>query len=93
MKTSWTDPQRIESLLNGGLAPPLRRLFWRKWRQSPDLRLALFCQKQLLAVVKIYHRKQQKAELEAIGQSLWTDPGKLAWKRQLQEIFESKTGL
>ncbi|HPH20459.1 MAG TPA: hypothetical protein PLE32_16840 [Haliscomenobacter sp.] len=88
MKTSWTDTILIEKYLHGGLDPLARQVFKARMLQSPRLRLRMYFQKKAYTLVKLYHRKKLKEEMEILHQQLVSDPAKSGFQQSILRIFQ-----
>ena len=87
MKTSLNDTQTIEQYLAGKLSPWNRMLFASRLKINPSLRNDVELQKKTYWLVKIYHRKKLKEELESLHQQLFSNPEKKDFRRRILEIF------
>lgn len=87
MKTSWNDTQTIEHYLAGKLSPWNRMLFASRLKVNAGLRNDVELQKKTYWLVKIYHRKKLKVELESLHQQLFNNPEKKDFRRRILEIF------
>ncbi len=87
MKTSLNDTQTIEQYLAGKLSPWNRMLFASRLKVNTGLRSDVELQKKTYWLVKIYHRKKMKEELESLHQQLFNNPDKKDFRRRMMEIF------
>jgi hypothetical protein len=87
MKTSLNDTQTIELYLAGKLSPWNRMLFASRLRMNPDLRNELQLQKKTYWLVKIYHRKKLREELESLHQQILNNPAKRDFRKRILGIF------
>lgn len=89
MKTSWYDIQKSEQFLLGKLSAGEKLLFEARLLISPALRLNVELQKKIYAVVKAYHRKRLKEELQGLHKMLLTNPSKIEFQQDISTIFHS----
>jgi hypothetical protein len=87
MKTSLNDTQTTELYLEGKLSPLSRMLFDARLKINPELRKNLETQKKTYWMVKLYHRKKLKEELNGLYHHLFQDPGKKDFQKGILEIF------
>lgn len=87
MKTSLNDTHTIEQYLAGKLSPWNRMLFVSRLKVNAGLRNDVELQKKIYWLVKIYHRKKLKEELESLHQQLFNNPEKKDFRRRILEIF------
>jgi hypothetical protein len=87
MRTSRSDTQLIEKLLQGQLQASESPVFEQRWQEKPRFRLDFFAQKKLLKLLRIYHRQEEKKAFEAIHQKLMSDPNKSNWRRSVLDVF------
>ena len=87
MKTSLNDTRTIEQYLAEKLNPWNRMLFASRLKINPSLRNDVELQKKTYWLVKIYHRKKLKEELESLHQQLFNNPEKKDFRRRILEIF------
>lgn len=83
MKTSLNDIMAIERHLEGKMNVDEASAFNRKLQADPALRGNVFMQSRLLNLLRIYHRKKVKHQLEQIHLQLL----KTGFKNSIQSIF------
>lgn len=88
MRTSMSESIQIERFLQGELSALERQTFKAQMQQNPRLRLRVYFQKKVHLLVKLYHRKRLKAEMEEIHQSLFQDPTKADFQQDISNIFQ-----
>ena len=88
MKTSMSESIQIERFLLGELSALERQVFNAEMQQSPGLRLRVYFQKKVHLLVKLYHRKKLKAELELLHEELFSDPDKSQFRENIHHIFD-----
>jgi hypothetical protein len=87
MKTSLNDTQTMEQYLEGKLSQWNRMLFAARLKMNPDLRSDLEFQKKTYWLLKIYHRKKLRDELDSLSRQLFSDPGKKDFQKGIRQIF------
>jgi hypothetical protein len=65
MTTSWNNTKQIERYLTGKFSPADKFVFEARMLLSPALQTEVLLQKKVFGLVKMYHRKKFKEELEA----------------------------
>lgn len=88
MKTSMSETILIERFLQDELPALEHQAFKAKMRLNPGLRLKVYFQKKVHLLVKLYHRKKCKAELEVLHQDLFQDPNKIEFQQNISNIFQ-----
>ena len=73
----------VEGLMSGGEEV----LFEGRLHGNPTLRTNLFLYKKVMALVRMYHRKKLKVELEDVHQRLFRDPLKVTFRERVMNIF------
>ena len=88
MKTSMSETILIERYLWGELSPLEKQNFKARLLQSPRLRLRVYFQKKVHLLIKLYHRKKLKTELELLHEELSNNPEKTQFRENIHQIFE-----
>lgn len=88
MRTSLNDIRQTERYLQGQLSPEDRLVFEARLMLSPFLRTNLFFQKKVYELVKFYHRKKLKEEIDTVQHSLFNDPEKVVFQQTVYRIFK-----
>lgn len=88
MMTSMSETILIERFLQGELSALERQTFKAQMLQNPRLRLRVYFQKKVHLLVKLYHRKRLKAEMEEIHQDLFQNPTKAEFQQVISNIFQ-----
>ncbi len=88
MKTLWNKTSLIEKYIQGELSAGNRFLFESRLLMDPGLRKDLWLQRQVLRMVRLYHRKKMKEELEAISVRLFSDPVKKKFQDTVYQLFK-----
>ena len=88
MKTSMSETILIERYLGGELLPLEKQSFKARLLQSPRLRLRMYFQKKVHFLVKLYHRKKLRAELEVLHEELFSNPEKSQFRENIHQIFQ-----
>jgi hypothetical protein len=87
MRTSLNNIREIEGYVEGTMELNEVILFEEKIRKDSLLRLNVLLHKKVLALVRIYHRKNLKMELEEVHERLFNDPEKVTFRDRVREIF------
>lgn len=87
MKTSLNNARIIEQFLAGKLNGVNRLLFAARLKVNPGLRNDLRFQQKTLWLVKIYHRKKLKEELESLHQQIFSNPLKKDFQSNILGLF------
>ena len=77
----------IERYIDGAMERNDALLFEEKLRSDSLLRLNVLLQEKVLAIVRMYHRRKLKMELEEIHQRIFTDPEKANFRERVIGIF------
>ena len=87
MRTSLNNLRDIERYVEG-LMPPVEEVhFVGRLQGNPSLRIDLFLYKKAMALIRIYHRKKLKVELEEVHQRLFSDPLKVTFRERILKLF------
>jgi len=87
MRTSLNNLRDIERYVEGSMERYEEGLFEEKLHRDPVLRTNLFLYKKIMAVIRMYHRKKLKEQLEEVHQRLFNDPLKLTFRERVLKIF------
>ena len=87
MRTSLNNLREIERYVEGIMQPVEEVLFEGRLQKNPSLRINLFLYKKVMALLRIYHRKKLKVELEEVHQRLFSDPLKVTFRERILKIF------
>ncbi len=87
MRTSLNSLRDIERYVEGLMPPGEEVLFVGRLEGNPVLRMNLFLYKKVMALVRMYHRKKLKVEIEDVHQRLFDDPLKVTFKERILKIF------
>ena len=90
MRISLNNIREIERYAEGTMDRNEAVLFEEKMRSDSLLRLNVSLQEKVLAIIRMYHRKKLKMELEEIHQRIFNDPGKVTFRERVLEIFRNK---
>lgn len=90
MRTSLNKIKEIERYIEGTMDQPEEVEFQASVQRDPILRLNVLLIKKVMAIVRVYHRKKIKMELEDVHQRLVNDPLKLSFNESVQRIFADK---
>ena len=79
--------KEIDRYVEGTMEPDEVLLFEEKIRRDSLLRVNVSLHKEVLAIVRIYHRKKLKQELEALHKRVFNDPLKAGFRQRVMRIF------
>ena len=89
MMTSLNNTRLIEAYLQNKLSPIQRLVFEARLIVNPALRRDLYFQEKSYRLVKLYHRKKLKEELEDIFQRICNNSDNVAFQHNINQIFKS----
>ena len=87
MRTSLNNLRDIERYVEGLMPRGEEVLFEGRLHGNPTLRTNLFLYRKVMALVRMYHRKKLKVELEDVHQRLFSDPLKATFRKRILKIF------
>jgi hypothetical protein len=90
MRISLNNIREIERYIEGTMDRNDAVLFEERMRSDSLLRLNVSLQEKVLAIIRMYHRKRLKMELEEVHERIFNDPGKVTFKERVMEIFRNK---
>jgi hypothetical protein len=90
MRISLNNIREIERYIEGTMDRNEAVLFEEKMRSDSLLRLNVSLQEKVLAIVRMYHRKKLKMELEEVHERIFNDPGKVIFRERVMAIFRNK---
>ncbi|GET31463.1 hypothetical protein PbJCM13498_03260 [Prolixibacter bellariivorans] len=88
MMTSRNNARLIEQYLHSELSPSEQLLFEARMIAYPELQSEVRLQRKVYRLVRMYHRKKLKEELEAVHQRLFNDPRKMNFRQRIERIFQ-----
>jgi hypothetical protein len=88
MTTSFNNPRLIEKYIEGKLDAQSKQAFEASLMTNPLLRNNLYFQKKVHFLVKMYHRKKLKEELETMHQRIFSDPDKIVFQQNIYRLFK-----
>ena len=86
MKTSLNDTREAEKYLLGHLPPDESLLFQARLLTNPILKLNVAIQQKVSDVLRYYHHKKIKSEIEAMHRQLFHD-SKSEFRNEIIKIF------
>jgi len=89
MRISLNNIREIERYIEGTMDRYDAVLFEEKMRNDSLLRLNVSLQEKVLAIVRMYHRKKLKMELEEVHERIFNDPEKVTFRERVMGIFRS----
>ena len=90
MRTSLNSIKEIERYILGGMDQTEEVTFEGRVQRNPVLRLDMLLIKKVMALVRVYHRKKLKMELEDVHRRLVNDPIKWRFNESVQRIFADR---
>jgi hypothetical protein len=87
MRTSLNNIKEIERYILGGMDQADDVTFQRSVQRDPILRVNVTLMKKVMTIVRLYHRKKLKLELEEVHRRLVNDPMKWRFNESVQRIF------
>lgn len=89
MRTSLNNIRDIERFVHGMMAEGEEVVFKVRLQKDPVLKMNLFLYERVMVLVRMYHRKKLKVELEEVHQRLVHDPLKVTFRQSLDKIFRA----
>lgn len=89
MRTSLNEIKNIEEYLEKKLPPEESLLFEARFLTQPTFSFHVQLQRRIFSLVKIFHRKKMKQELEQIHHRLFNDPTRHSFQKRIQQYFNS----
>ena len=90
MRISLNNIREIERYVEGTMEQNEAILFEERTRKDSLLHLNVLLHKKVLALVRIYHRKKLKMELEEVHNRLFNDPEKVTFRERVMGIFKTR---
>lgn len=90
MKTFSNNIRLIEGYLSGTISKAGRLFFETQLLVNSNLRHDLHFQRKTIRLVKMYHRKKFKEELEELHQEIFQDPKNTAFINRMLNLFNYK---
>jgi hypothetical protein len=88
MRTSLNEIRHAEKYLFKQLNTEESLLFEAKMLINPLLRLNVSIQKKVYSLIRLYHRKKLKEELETIHENLFNHPDKKEFRESVHQLFK-----
>jgi hypothetical protein len=89
MRTSLNEIKQIEAYLHHTLPAEERLVMEARLITDEDLRLKLYLQRKVYALIALYKRRKLKAEVEGLHNRLFSDPAKTSFKQNILNYFKS----
>jgi hypothetical protein len=89
MKTSLSDLTRTEKFLRDELRTPDALLYEAQMLIDDDLRKNTLYHRVVHSLVRAYHRKKLKAEVQEVHDKLFNDPARAHVWQELIKLFKS----
>jgi hypothetical protein len=88
MKTSLTDVARTEKFLLGELSPEDSVVYQARCLVNDDLRRDAFFHKMVHSLIRVFHRKRLKAEVQEVHDKLFNDPANAHFQQKVTKLFK-----
>lgn len=88
MRTSLNDIRNIENYLEGKLNPEELLVFQARLLSDPVLKLNVYVQQKVYSILRLYHRKKLKEEVETVHQRVFGDPLKVKFQQAVYQLFK-----
>jgi hypothetical protein len=89
MKTLWNDTAEAEKYIFNEMNAGELQKYKAKLSANPLLRLNLFYQEKVCALVRFYHRKKLKEATEAVHERFFKDPAKTVFQQNIYQLFKN----
>ena len=89
MRTSLNEIQEIERFIQGTMEETEAAEFQRRIRRDPLLHIKMQLQVRVMVLVKMYHRKRLKMELEEVHERMFANPLKSSWRERVLNFFHN----
>ena len=90
MKTSWNNTKLAEDYIEGKMTIDSRIAFESRLAVNPLLSMNVHFQKKTYQLIKMYHRKKMKEELDALHKRIFSDPNKIVFRQNILQLFKAK---
>ena len=80
----------IERYIEGTMDRNDAVLFEEKMRSDSLLRMNVSLHEKVLAIVRMYHRRKLKIELQEVHHRIFNDPAKVTFRERMMAIFRNK---
>ena len=88
MRTSLNEIRQIEKYLLRQLSTEEALVFEARLLTNPVLKANAYLQQKVYQLLRIYHRKKLKEEVEAVHQRLFSDPEKADFQQNIIHLFK-----
>jgi hypothetical protein len=89
MRTSLNEIKSIEGYLHDQLSSAEKLSFEVAMSNDAMLRLNVFLQRKVYALLKHYDRQSVRKKVEAVHDKLFNDPHEVVFRESIQKIFKS----
>jgi hypothetical protein len=89
MKTLFRNILQTEKYLQQELTPEDSLVYQARLIVDADLRKDTFFHRMVHKLVRLYHRKKLKAQVETIHENLFNDPAKVHFRERIMKLFNS----
>jgi len=88
MKTSLNNIRILERFLTGKMRPKESLSFQVRLVDDPVLKMSLRLQEKIHALVRMYHRKKLKEEIQSVERNMFSDPMRAGFQESIQYYFK-----
>lgn len=88
MRTSLNNIRLIEKFLKGQMSPEESLLFHVRLMNDQVLNINLRIQEKIYALIKLYHRKKLKEEIQSVDHKMFSDPLKADFQESIHYFFK-----
>ena len=88
MRTSLNNIRLIEKFLSGQMASEESMSFHLRLMDDPLLRANLRIQEKIYTLIRLYHRKKLKEEIQSLEHKMFSDPLKARFQESIQYYFK-----
>jgi len=89
MKTSLNDIRKIEGYLSGNLEHEEEIAFHAKLCTDPMTRMNVILHQKMHDILRAYHRKKLRQEIERTHQRIFCDPEKVSFTDTIVRLFNN----
>lgn len=88
MRTSLNNIRLTEKFLKGQMSPGESVLFQMRLMDDPVLKVNLAVQEKIYALIRLYHRKKLKEEIQSLENKMFSDPSKAGFQESIHYFFK-----
>lgn len=88
MRTSLNNIRLTEKFLKGQMSPGESVLFQMRLMDDPVLKVNLAVQEKIYALIRLYHRKKLKEEIQSLEHKMFSDASKAGFQESIYYFFK-----